>query len=555
MPRNASGIYTLPVGAFSPGLLIKSSDMNANYSDIATALTGSLPVNGSTGMTGPFLAADGIMSAPGIAFASDKQTGFYRTGLGQFSWVSNGVVQGAFGTSGLNLSGALAVLGNTTLNNLSLLGTLNTVNATFTGAVTVSGTIGSNVAGQSVALASPLSATYGGTPLFVQSGASSGAANAQTYATYSSVPNNYAYGSGQLLSINPGATNTSAMTLAANGQAARNVYKQVAGSLVALSGGEVQAGNYALMADDGTQLELLNPGIPTPQSYGTNSAISKSQHGAIIDISAAITLTIPSPYNGGLFFLNVAANIAPTITASSGNIGGPGGSGSGSATIPARTAGSFNILVSDGSAWYLGALTKAGYQAPSVQKLTSVGSGTYTPATGCTISRVKFAGAGGGGGGSAANSAGSTGGTTTFGSWTALGGSASPGAAPSTFYARNGAGGTGGAAGSTGTLILRQQGGYGLDNNTDYYPIVGGSSVFGPGLGFTSGASIPQTTLGAGGLGQGGAGGGGEGIELWLPSPAATTIFIGTGGAGGSTGTYSGGAGASGAIYVEEFFF
>jgi hypothetical protein len=53
MPRNASGTYTLPIGAFSPGGTIIASDHNSNYSDIATALTQSLATTGVAAMTGP----------------------------------------------------------------------------------------------------------------------------------------------------------------------------------------------------------------------------------------------------------------------------------------------------------------------------------------------------------------------------------------------------------------------------------------------------------------------------------------------------------------------
>ena len=63
MGRNASGTYTLPIGAFSPGGLIKSSDHNSNYSDIATALTQSLATTGVSTMTGQVKAAAGTAAA------------------------------------------------------------------------------------------------------------------------------------------------------------------------------------------------------------------------------------------------------------------------------------------------------------------------------------------------------------------------------------------------------------------------------------------------------------------------------------------------------------
>lgn len=56
MPRNAQGIYTLPAGnPVVPGTLIETTWANPTMTDIAAALTGSLPRNGSAGMTGPLV--------------------------------------------------------------------------------------------------------------------------------------------------------------------------------------------------------------------------------------------------------------------------------------------------------------------------------------------------------------------------------------------------------------------------------------------------------------------------------------------------------------------
>lgn len=64
MPRNAQGIYSLPTGnPVVPGTLIESTWANPTMSDIAAALTGSLPRNGSAGMQGPLILA-GNASVP-----------------------------------------------------------------------------------------------------------------------------------------------------------------------------------------------------------------------------------------------------------------------------------------------------------------------------------------------------------------------------------------------------------------------------------------------------------------------------------------------------------
>lgn len=56
MPRNAQGVYTLPAGnPVVPGTLIETTWANPTMSDIAAALTGSLPRDGSAPMTGPLI--------------------------------------------------------------------------------------------------------------------------------------------------------------------------------------------------------------------------------------------------------------------------------------------------------------------------------------------------------------------------------------------------------------------------------------------------------------------------------------------------------------------
>ena len=105
MPRNSSGTYTLPVAAFVPGGLIKSSDHNSNYGDIATALTQSLATTGVSTMTGAINAAAGVASAPGYAFNGASKTGFYLSGTNQIGWTANGV-QGATFNSDLSTTWA-----------------------------------------------------------------------------------------------------------------------------------------------------------------------------------------------------------------------------------------------------------------------------------------------------------------------------------------------------------------------------------------------------------------------------------------------------------------
>jgi microcystin-dependent protein len=59
MPRNSQGLYTLPLPPVLPNTLIESQWANPTLDDIASALTASLPRDGSAPMTGAFTLATG----------------------------------------------------------------------------------------------------------------------------------------------------------------------------------------------------------------------------------------------------------------------------------------------------------------------------------------------------------------------------------------------------------------------------------------------------------------------------------------------------------------
>ena len=91
MPRNASGVYTLPpTNPVVPFTTIATSWANPTMSDIATALTDSLDRNGRGGMLAPFKIFDGTISAPGLGFLNEPNLGICRTSAGLMSFVSGG---------------------------------------------------------------------------------------------------------------------------------------------------------------------------------------------------------------------------------------------------------------------------------------------------------------------------------------------------------------------------------------------------------------------------------------------------------------------------------
>lgn len=90
MPRNGSGTMTIP-NSLVPATPIASAPLNANFSDIGTELTNSLPRDGQAGMTGQLKAADGSAAAPGVSFTGDTNTGLRRPGTDAVAVVTGGV--------------------------------------------------------------------------------------------------------------------------------------------------------------------------------------------------------------------------------------------------------------------------------------------------------------------------------------------------------------------------------------------------------------------------------------------------------------------------------
>lgn len=85
--------------------------MNANFSDVGTEITNSLPRDGQAAMTGQLKAASGTVSAPGVTFGSDLDTGFYRSASNTIGISAGGSSAGTFSSSGYTDPNGLVVLG------------------------------------------------------------------------------------------------------------------------------------------------------------------------------------------------------------------------------------------------------------------------------------------------------------------------------------------------------------------------------------------------------------------------------------------------------------
>jgi hypothetical protein len=92
MPRNLSGVYTLPAGnPVVPGTTIDAAWANSTLEDLANEVTNSLSRTGAGGMLAPFRVADGNITAPGLAWLNETNSGLYRVGAGSFAFSVLGV--------------------------------------------------------------------------------------------------------------------------------------------------------------------------------------------------------------------------------------------------------------------------------------------------------------------------------------------------------------------------------------------------------------------------------------------------------------------------------
>ena len=152
MPRNASGVYTLPAGnPVVPGTTIDAAWANDTLEDLANEVTNSLSRTGAGGMLAPFRLADGTITAPGVAWLNETNSGLYRSGAGS-TWMSIlGVNVAQFSTVGLTIPFGKAL---TAQGNASVSGTFGVTGATtlsstlaVTGAITATGGVVGNITG------------------------------------------------------------------------------------------------------------------------------------------------------------------------------------------------------------------------------------------------------------------------------------------------------------------------------------------------------------------------------------------------------------------------
>jgi microcystin-dependent protein len=129
--------------SFSPGSTISSSQVNANFTDFAAEITGSLPTNGEKAMSGQMKAAAGTVAAPGITFGSDLDCGLYRIGTDNVGLSLGGAKVVDYATTGVAVTGTLSASGAITASaGVAATGAI-TATTTITATGAISGAHGS----------------------------------------------------------------------------------------------------------------------------------------------------------------------------------------------------------------------------------------------------------------------------------------------------------------------------------------------------------------------------------------------------------------------------
>lgn len=139
MARNGSGTHSVP-NSFTAGTTITAAPHNANWADISAEITNSLALDGQSSMSGQFKSSNGTVAAPGIAFASDLDSGWYRIGANNVGLALGGTKVLDASATGLDITGTLSASGASTLTGAVTFGAGGALGTgTFTGNATLSG--------------------------------------------------------------------------------------------------------------------------------------------------------------------------------------------------------------------------------------------------------------------------------------------------------------------------------------------------------------------------------------------------------------------------------
>jgi hypothetical protein len=436
------------------------------------------------------------------------------------------------------------------------------------------------------ALSTPITPVAGGSTTYI-GGTSTGSANAQVVGSVS--PLNFTLVAGKRIVFIAGFTNTGALTFAVNGTAATNVFRYTPSGPIALTGGEVVAGNLVEAVYDGTQYQLYTNAVSQQPGFGplTNLASATTTDlGTIpshtVNITGTTTITgFGSSAVTTYPIYNIVFSGVLTLTYNASSLILPG-----VASIKTAANDSAIALYLGSGNWQVLRYTKAAGTNPTSSIVTSSshsggfgsnGSGTYTTPGAVFWIEIWVYGPGGGGGGGQNTVAGSAG---TPACWNTSGTACT---SPVYQAAQGGqgtslVGGVGGAVSGSGTPVFSQAGqGGGVAGVPAIAANAGGGIGGSGGCGGAGGNSGTGTGSTGGAPGGGGAGGGATNVTLTgsagyggaggaclmaiITGPAGTYTYdvgaVGTGGTGGSAGSSAGSAGGNGGpgkiVVIEHY--
>ena len=116
MARTGSGTMAV-VNTFVAGNTITAAGHNQNDVDIAAEITNSVAVDGQSTLTGQLKAANGTVSAPGITFGSDLDSGWYRIGANNIGLALSGAKVVDYSTTGVAVTGTFSSSGAMTVTS------------------------------------------------------------------------------------------------------------------------------------------------------------------------------------------------------------------------------------------------------------------------------------------------------------------------------------------------------------------------------------------------------------------------------------------------------